>query len=245
MRQVPATYLIIGNGRLASHLSHYFNLLHIPYKKWQRGQNLEDLKIAHASTQQTLLAITDSAISSFIEAHQLSPSKCIHFSGALSTPLATRLHPLMTFAPSLYDLETYKKIPFVGEYGSKTLADLLPELSNPSFSLPQNNGDLYHALCVLAGNGTTVLWQNVTKQFVEQLGLPAAALHPYMEQICKNLLTNSDSALTGPWARNDLATIQKNQEALKNTPYLNLYLSLMNTYVATSPTVAMSERSYI
>jgi len=230
MRQVPAHYLIIGRGRLATHLANYFQLLKISYVSWSRDMTTEALPGLANHAQKILIAIKDSAIEEFISQNQLPAEKCIHFSGALSTPLAHRLHPLMTFSPTLYELDDYKKIPFVGTAGQPALKTLIPELPNPYFELPPGQEELYHALCVLGGNGTLVLWQHVMKSFETRLNLPKEILNPYLDRICKNLQSDPYGSLTGPWVRNDIATIEKNKNALKNTSYFNLYETLVDTH---------------
>lgn len=226
-RQVPVqkTYLIIGRGRLATHLARYFDLIDIPYKKWSRSESPEALRSLLAMSDLYLLAIKDSAIEPFAREWNLAPEKTLHFSGALTTPLAQRLHPLMSFAENTYSLEDYQKIAFVSETGRPGLSDLIPELTNPNYSLPADKFDLYHALCVLSGNGTVVLWQEIFRNFSMQLGLPPEILIPYMERIFQNLKNNPDTALTGPWIRRDLDTIQKNKTALEKDFLYDLYQS--------------------
>jgi 2-dehydropantoate 2-reductase len=243
MRQVPTGYLIIGRGRLATHLSHYFQLLSIPHQIWTRENTLEELSEWSQNAPRILLAIKDDAIESFISKHHLPREKTIHFSGTLSLSTAIRLHPLMTFTKEMYSLADYLKIPFIGEEGSLALQQLIPELSNPYYEIPKSNQDLYHSLCVLAGNGTIVLWQEIFKSFETQLKLPKEVLLPYLEQVCKNLQNNPDGALTGPWVRDDIATITKNKKALEHTTYLPLYLSLLNVYQSHHPQSVDSARS--
>lgn len=232
MRQVPGSkYLIIGNGRLATHLTHYFLQLKIPVSTWNRSQPANELKSLLLNSKKILLAIKDDAIASFIDEYQLAAERTIHFSGTLSIPGAIRMHPLMTFANVLYPLEDYKKIPFTGEVGSPSLQTLIPELNNPYYVIPKDNHDLYHALCVVAGPGSQVLWQQVFNLFEDRLQLPREAVTPYLERVFKNLLADSQNAVTGPWVRDDVSTIEKNQNALKNNPLANVYTSLLNAYL--------------
>lgn len=228
-RQVPTNcYLIIGRGRLATHWAAYFNLKNIPYLQWSRVDSSEDLQRFAKISQRILLAISDDAIEAFVSRHQLPIDKTIHFSGALSTPMAFQQHPLMTFSNEIYDLETYESISFVSPHGSPMLKALIPELSNKHYFIPEGRESFYHALCVLSGNGTTLLWQKTLEQFENTLGLPREVVWPYLEQIVFNLQKDYPTALTGPWARNDQRTIFKNQQALHNTPLADLYRSLLS-----------------
>ena len=235
-RQVPTYYyLLIGRGRLATHLAAYFKFKNIPFLQWSRVDSLDDLKKFILLSKRIFLAISDDAIEPFITAHQLPRDKAIHFSGALSTPLAHQLHPLMTFAKDLYDPETYESMAFVSAASAfpntaPTLKDLIPELSNKHYFIPEGREAFYHALCVLSGNGTTLLWQAAIEHFQKTLDLPAEAVWPYLEQIIFNLQKNPTTALTGPWARNDRKTILKNEHALQSTALGSLYHSFQGVY---------------
>lgn len=231
MRQVPPnsnSYLIVGRGRLALNFAFYFKNLNIPYSTWHRDLGTETLKVFLKTHSRILLAITDGAIESFAKEHQLPPAQTIHFSGALVTPLAHKLHPLMTFTRQPLALETWESIPFIGTQGAPPLSELMPELKNPFWQIPQELSALYHSLCVLSGNGTTVLWQNAFEQFENKLGLPREVLHHYLQQICSNLIENSHNALTGPWARNDAKTIENNLTSLEGQNLYDVYSSLKN-----------------
>ena len=48
MRQVPQ-YLIVGNGRVARHVCHYFSLLNIPVLTWNRSESFD---LLHEKIQQ-------------------------------------------------------------------------------------------------------------------------------------------------------------------------------------------------
>ncbi len=235
-RQVPTNYyLLIGRGRLATHLAAYFEFKNIPFLQWSRVDSLDDLKKFIPMSQRIFLAISDDAIEPFITTHQLPRDKTIHFSGALSTPLAYQLHPLMTFAKELYEPETYETMAFISTASvfpnsAPSLSELIPELSNKHYFIPEGREAFYHALCVLSGNGTTLLWQAAIEQFQKTLGLPVEAVWPYLEQIIFNLQKNPATALTGPWARNDQKTILKNEHALQSTALGSLYQSFQGVY---------------
>lgn len=226
-RQVPQKdYLIIGRGRLARHLGRYFDLLSIPHRIWYRELSPEVLQIWAKEASKILIAIPDGEIEAFIVSANLPQDKTVHFSGALNTKLASKVHPLMTFTPELYEIDDYLKIPFVSVKGKAGLKDLIPELDNPSYEIEENQFALYHALCVLSGNGTVVLWQNVIEVFAKNFDLPREILTPYMERIFVNLSQHPAEALTGPWIRGDKKTIENNQAALKTSPLSKVYQSL-------------------
>jgi predicted short-subunit dehydrogenase-like oxidoreductase (DUF2520 family) len=209
-------YLIVGSGRVARHFAEYCRLLQQPFLTWSRKQNVSDSDLQRQSSlcSHVLLLISDSAIADFLTAHPFLREKVlVHFSGALEIEGVASAHPLMTFGPELYTLLEYQRIPFVLTEGSP-FAEILPGLPNPSFHLRPQDKAYYHAWCVMSGNFTTLLWQNLRAR-LETMGLPADIIQPYFEQTTKNILINPQGALTGPLARRDLVTVEKNLRALR------------------------------
>src|SRR4029077_8380208 len=102
MRRVPLVdappFGIVGDGRIARHFLHYFNLLGLPVRSWSRRTSRGDPMEALAPCRTVLILITDSAIVPFIERWaDLRDKRLIHFSGSLVTNAAQAAHPLMTF----------------------------------------------------------------------------------------------------------------------------------------------------
>src|SRR5437868_12703944 len=130
MRQVPH-YLIIGNGRVATHIQHYFTLLQLSYSCWHRQQSNALFNQELKRATHVLILISDDAIEKFIDEHLQEYSGIkIHFSGSLITDKAYGLHPLMTFSRRLYDLKKYQLIPFIMDHDALSFEDLLPGLLN-------------------------------------------------------------------------------------------------------------------
>ncbi len=264
------TYLVVGNGRVAQHLRHYFELAGVSYCTWFRPKHLPglstpqdfatqkselDLVSAIQKSSRILLAISDQAIEEFYRKYQsvLQGKVCVHFSGALVTEVAQSAHPLTTFAEtaidhSSYDLERYRKIPFVTEKGRLRFNEIFPDLQNPSFEILPEQKPLYHALCVLAGNFSILLWEKAFTDFQTKLGLPPEALASFLEQTFRNLaihtqanLNSTDvfdvaktlqkkTVLTGPLVRGDQITIHKNLVALTGDPYQEVYESFIHAF---------------
>lgn len=222
---------IIGDGRMASHFTAYLEMSGIPYKQWSRSRNShEDPVIFLKGSRAVFLLIKDDAIAGFIDDHPgLKEMNPIHFSGSLYVEGIPSIHPLMTFSKELYSLEKYRSIPFIHEKGQLSLKDVLPELPNPSQPMDFHMKSLYHSLCVLSGNFTTMLWQKVFSDFQDKLELDSRLLIPYMEQTFENLKTNWVDALTGPLARKDEATIKRNINALEGDMYQSVYRSFADT----------------
>jgi predicted short-subunit dehydrogenase-like oxidoreductase (DUF2520 family) len=236
MGQVPhkTHYGIVGDGRVARHFAHYFSLKKIPYQSWsRRAPKGVEPQAALAGCTTILVLISDSAIEPWIEtarASGLGGARFIHFSGALVTKLAWGLHPLMSFDQGSYELAEYEKIPFICEEEGAAFAEIFPELPNPSFKIPAASKALYHALCVMSGNFTVLLWQKMFGDLEKRLGVPSSAALPYLERIVANLKANPAGALTGPLARGDQQTIRKNLDALAGDRYQKIYQSFVEAY---------------
>lgn len=233
MGQVPETqsagYLIAGNGRLAKHFSRYFDLLGISYKSWFRNSSVS-FEESLPGIKKVLLLISDDQIEQFIKTHKSSVSESvtwIHCSGSLSTPLAESAHPLMTFSRELYDLSTYTELTFVTEMGRKDFKSLFPELPNKSIAINPFQKAYYHAWCSIAGNFTSIIWNQFFIRLEKELGINRETAYLYLDKIVQNIKSIPDP-LTGPLARKDFITIEKHLAALANDPFEIVYKSFLN-----------------
>ena len=234
-------YAIVGGGRLARHFSEYFHLLEIPHSRWTRDRwssfnsiNLPDAELRLRKTivnaDRVLLLVSDNAIAVLLKQFPfLHEKQLVHCSGALSFPGVTGAHPLMTFSDELYELDTYKAVPFMCEAGHR-FSETFPGLPNPHFPISIQDKARYHALCVMAGNFSQILWKGVSDRFEQQFDLPASTLHPYLDQVVNNFIQKPDSSLTGPLVRNDQATIERNIDALNDDPLQDLYCAFVQFY---------------
>lgn len=226
MRQVP-NYLIIGNGRVARHFRHYLSLLNIEFSVWHRAESPARLKKLAQTATHILILISDQAIEHFIDEHlQGTTAVKVHFSGALVSRKAFGAHPLMTFNTGLYTLEKYQSIPFVADDAGISL----PGLPNKVHAIAPEMKAKYHALCVLSGNFSCLLWQKFFAAMTDEFHLPAETGQAYLRQQMENLLENSATAFTGPLARGDAETIRKNLAALDGDPFQRVYQSFVDIY---------------
>ena len=235
MRQVPspgtAPLGIVGDGRVARHFHHYFELLNLPVRRWSRRAADCSPSEALEGCGTILVLIPDAAIEPFIAAWPwLSGSRLVHCSGSLITTAAECAHPLMTFGPDLYDLASYQRIPFVLDSGRTPFHVLIPGLPNRSFTIPADARPSYHAHCVMAGNFSTLLWLRLFDQLEGRFGIPAEAAHPFLAQTARNLVADPGRALTGPLARGDAATIAANLTALEGDPFREVYAAFARAY---------------
>jgi 2-dehydropantoate 2-reductase len=210
------SYLIIGSGRLATHLFEYFKLLNINFEKWNRSQSHVELSEMLEKKPVVILAISDSALEPFFKEHLAKKSlTVVHCSGAFSSAKMISCHPLMTFGKDLYSLDAYKKIHFAVT-GVSSIQEIFPAITNTSFELKAEDKPLYHALCVLSAAGAQSIWSQ-SQTLLSKLGIPESAFGPYINQIAQNYITSGSKALTGPWVRGDKKTISQNLNALAKT----------------------------
>lgn len=229
--QQSTCYLIIGNGRLAKHFCHYLKLLALSYVQWCRADGQANLLSKLDQTSHILVLIPDDQIEAFIEAHSLTDlnKPIVHCSGALVSQYAMSAHPLQTFGPELYDLADYQKIAFVIEAEGPDFQELLPGLPNQSYAIKREQKPFYHALCVMANNMTTYIWQNFFEDCQTVLGIPESALYPILEQTFKNLKRDYTTALTGPIKRRDYQTLQKNSDALAGHRFEPIFKAILES----------------
>lgn len=223
------SYLLIGSGRVAAHISHYFHLLNINFQTWDRAQDPHALARKLSNASHVLLAIRDDAILPFyrqnLEGHDVT---VVHFSGAHHFDGLIAAHPLMTFSTELYSEDFYSQIHFTLT-GASSLSEALPGLPNPFSQISAEQKPLYHALCVMGGNFVNLLAQKMLSGFAE-MGIPAAAARPYIDKTVENVFTNGSSALTGPLVRKDVATIEANLTALQNDNFKRIYEAFLKAY---------------
>ncbi len=232
-------FLIVGNGRLAHHLRFYFDSLSLPYLHWYRhnAPNNQN-KFADYALQASriLLVISDKSIEPFILSHPDIPKhKWLHLSGALSIPGIYSAHPLGSFGEKLNPVNWYKDLFFMVEQPSENnetankLSDLLPGLPNRSANILSRDKPYYHSLCVLSNNFSTILFQKLFLSLEQDLGIPKEAAYVYLQQTMFNL-QHTDNPLTGPLARKDNLTIQKNIQALqtRQDAFAGIYQAFVN-----------------
>jgi len=213
------SYALLGSGKVARHVQQYLRFLNLPFRTWTRSEGSVSLQTTVQSASHVLFAVSDGAIANLAQDWLSSGKTLVHFSGALNIPGLHAAHPLMTFGSKLEERAWYEKIPFVLDTGD-TLADLLPGLPNPFCTLPPEQRALYHALCTLAGNFSSLLWRQIGDRFEQNLGMPRALLTPFLQQCAVNSAAPT-SQLTGPVVRGDWGTVKKHLSTLNSDPSLH------------------------
>ena len=233
-KPITAAWLIVGGGRLGRHLAEYASLLGVSTQMWTRSEHTEQQLLGMAaSSERVLLTVADGAIAEL--AAKIAPvnPQVMHFSGATHIDGVACAHPLMTSGPELYSLAQYRCIHFCVT-GAESLTELLPQLANPHSLLHSEDKAKYHAACVIGGNFTTLVTGKMLSLLAE-LGVPASAAAPYMQQILANVLANPANALTGPIARQDAGTVQRNLSALENDRYQAVYQAFVQAHWPSYP----------
>jgi predicted short-subunit dehydrogenase-like oxidoreductase (DUF2520 family) len=139
-------------------------------------------------------------------------------------------HPLLGLNSELYSLTQYQSIPFIIDHDTPPFTSLLPGLPNSHVRLHSTLKAKYHALCVLSGNFSCLLWQKLFASLEQEFHIPASIAYPYLQQQTQNLLSHPETALTGPLTRNDINTIENNLAALKDDPFQEVYQSFVTCY---------------
>lgn len=234
-------YLLIGDGRLASHFGRYFKLLGLNFETWSRKQNsIADLNQKIQNAERILLLISDNAIDEFadkyLKKYLNNPSLgklVIHCSGAHVFESIIGAHPLQSFAKDQsYTLDQYQQICFFYERNKQGLefSDIFPDLENPNFAINSEQKPFYHALCVGANNFTTILWQVFAKRMQKEFNVPFDKLKYYAETTLNNIQNDITNALTGPLIRDDEKTISKNLDSLDDDNFKLIYKAFCKFY---------------
>lgn len=228
MGQVPTSYLIIGRGRVATHLSHYFDRLGLRYRRCDAQNHLaEQLALA----THVLVLLSDQRTEAFLSdvpREILEKKTWIHASGSLTSPHAWRAHPLFSFHSfEPLPIETYQSIPFVISRVGPSFAELLPGVPNPHYTLSDEEIARYHALCVLGGNFSAILWAKLMAEFESRYGIPSHAVIPYLRSVTEHLTTQDWRKPLGPLARGDRDTLERDQNALDGDRYAPVFRAIL------------------
>jgi len=227
--------LLLGNSKLAKHLHHYFHLLNLPHKHFENARDLESPELHRKleGVNAVWILTSDRSIAEIkvkLEAHSKKITEnhlWIHSSAATDVEGMITLHPLMTFGQDLYSLEQYQETPFA-MIGTGLMNFSLP-FQNPTFVIAPEQRALYHAYAVTMSNLPILLWSMTTEMAKQNLNLESGIFDPILNQTLLNFTLHREKALTGPIARNDQATIDKNLDALQGSMLAKIYESFLIT----------------
>jgi predicted short-subunit dehydrogenase-like oxidoreductase (DUF2520 family) len=155
----------------------------------------------------------------------------LHTSGALSStilaPLAERgwqigsIHPLVAVSDPVSGAKALRGAFWCIEGDKKAIRlarTMVHDLEGQSFSISAKQKPLYHAAAVMASGNLVALF-DVALEMLAHCGLKAKeaqrVLLPLVESTVRNLsISQPAQALTGTFARGDLATVQRHLKAL-------------------------------
>lgn len=130
------------------------------------------------------------------------------------------LHPLQTFAGTEADAEAFSGIAFAidGDVQAAAAArKLVSALGGRCLEVPPQDRALYHAAAVLTSNYLTALL-SVAEELAARWAPPGQAMEallPLAQETLNNIRRHGTaSALTGPIARGDIATVERHLQAL-------------------------------
>jgi len=235
-----APYLLVGGGRLARHLGHYFDLLGVPHVDWRRADGPEALGDVADGARAVLILVPDDAIGSFVDEHdaRLGSAPRVHCSGSRAIEGVTGCHPLGSFGEALFPEQLYRSLHFVVEPGPVGFDELFPDLPNPHTEVREEDRVRYHGAAVLSGNFTAILWRRAAEIF-EEVGLPRSAWGPYLETVALNIRADVGTAVTGPVVRGDSGTIEAHLAELGDDPWAGVYRAFLEAVGVSDPTRAV------
>lgn len=193
------------------------------------------------SSQLLLITTPDDVIEELAAklARQIEPRSAgqtvLHTSGALSstvlTPLAKRgfnigsIHPLVSVSDPKLGSEALKYAFWCLEGDRKALSTartVVRALAGHSFSIPAKRKALYHAAALMVSGHLTALVGLATEMLVP-CGLSQfkarKVLLPLVQSTVRNLESYTPTqALTGPFARGDIATVERHLKSLSGLP---------------------------
>ncbi len=244
MRQEPPDidYILIGNGRMAQHLMHYFKLLNLKVAQWSRSDSSQSRQlfgspslslskinqISEFPNIPILIAISDDSIPEIVsKVIPLTNAPLVHFSGALSSEKlnekAFSMHPLYTFNYEPMTLNEYQKIPFTCEPDGPDFKNIFPSLQNPYVKIPNSNRRLYHSLACMASNLPAMIWSQCAEISSDNLNLDWKLYKPLVEQTLRNAFSAPEDCITGPIIRGDWNLVDAQLEILPKGTATKMY----------------------
>ena len=157
-----------------------------------------------------LLALPDRALQEYSAKFR---GRCAHLSGSLLIEGVPSLHPLVSFDGGAAD---WRGAPLaVTGQPPLPILNALVSLGFIPFDLPANLKPLYHACAVLASGHVATLFVAATEMLKSSgIALPGSGLAPLAHTAINNAAKHGRKGITGPFARGDRETIQRDLNAL-------------------------------
>ena len=217
---------VIGMGRLGRPLALRLESLGVRTQRWSRVAGEDTLALTAWNTagdsDAIFLAVPDDALASVVE--QVTPgigpsTVLIHHAGAvpsevLKVPPIQRgvLWPPMTFVAG--QDPDWNALPLGVETANENLRQWSRQLAPNAFDLTSETRQALHLGAVLAGN-LTAAWLGTVEAHLTQHGLPLDVLAPLVqESVATALKGKALDTVSGPAARNDRSTLDRQQDSL-------------------------------
>jgi len=219
-------YVIFGCGRVGSNMAAYLTHLGHEIRLVSHDEANNDRVAcaeAIAEAKITAAAIPDDRLQSWHDEwrDEIGDKIAVHFSGAVSIDGFFGFHPLYSFPASPLSIEAMKEIAFACPLNGPRFAEIFPKAPNPHFEIADKNRARYHALAVLSGNLASFVWNETAREIAGFTGMaPEKIMASYLGSILDGFVENPTSSLTGPIARHDKITVEKNLASLKDHPKL-------------------------
>ena len=181
-----------------------------------------------------ILAIRDSAIKDIIKYPKLQNKFLVHTAGSVSidvfkdtTSKYGVFYPLQTLKKSLE--VDFTKVPMCIEASEEEslliLKKIASKISDNVYFINSDQRKKLHLAAVYVNNFVNHLFA-IANDIVEKTGVDKKILLPLIEQTFMNIEKNNPAQIqTGPALRNDISTIEKHLEQLKQFPkiYTDVY----------------------
>ncbi len=246
--------VLLGTGNVAKHLFDAFSKAISVEVVQVVGRNTKALKHFGQSTTTFqnhqkikeaaiyIIAISDDAIASVSEILVGKKALVVHTSGsvsldALSTNQNTGVfYPLQTFSKER--AIDFKAVPICVESKRKKdlrlLQDLGKTISTKVYSISSEQRKNLHLAAVFANNFTNYMY-HIANEICEEHQLPFDILKPLIQETAAKIQERPPSTMqTGPARRNDIETIQRHLDQLRDGKQKEIYSllseSISNNY---------------
>lgn len=168
-----------------------------------------------------VLAVPDAAVPDLAAGF---PGRCVHLSGSLHLEGVPCAHPLASFTGVAAD---WREVPLALTGAVPTrLVEAFEDLGFRPFELAPEQKALYHACAVLTSGHAATLWLGAQALLArEGIHLPGRGLMALAAGTLANVEIHGAAGRTGPFVRQDLATILRDADALPE-PWRHLFLVL-------------------
>lgn len=219
-------YVIFGCGRVGSNMAGYLKHFGHGVRVISHDEaNNDQASCAEAIAEANIIAaaIPDDKLPAWSDEwrDEIGGKIAVHFSGAVSIDGVYGFHPLYSFPASPLSIEAMKDIAFACPLNGPRFAEIFPKAPNPHFEIADKDRARYHALAVLSGNLASFVWNETAKEIAAYSGMaPEKIMASYLGSILDGFIKNPASSLTGPIARHDKTTVERNLASLKGDPKL-------------------------